>query len=56
MTLYIKTTTDDLELPEAVATSPQELADMTGRTKGTVMTMISKKRRGWHRIKVEEDE
>ena len=44
------------ELPIAVADSPKELAEMTGRTKGTVMTQISKKRPGWFRVKIEEDE
>lgn len=53
--LYIKTTLDNLELPEAVAESPQELAEMIGTTPGSVLSAISHKHKGWYRVEVEED-
>ena len=56
MTLYIRCTTDDLELPMAVADSVQELSRMTGRTVGTIYTQISKNRPGWKKVVIEEDE
>lgn len=56
MTLYIRCTTDALELPMAVADSVQELSRMTGRTVGTIYTQISKKRPGWKKVEIEEDE
>ena len=36
MKLYVRTTTDELELPVAVADSAKELAEMTGTTVGCV--------------------
>ena len=53
--IYMKTTTDDLELPEAVADSPGELAQMLHTTKGSVKSAISHHYAGWHRIIIEED-
>lgn len=54
--LYIKTTTDDLELPVAVAESATELAGMLGTTKDCVLSSISHNHAGWHRIIIDEEE
>ena len=51
----MRTTTDDMELPVAVADSPGELAEMVGTTKECVMSSISHKHKGWYRVEVEED-
>lgn len=53
--LYLRTTTDDLELPVAVAESPEELARMLHTTRGSVESSISKHHAGWHRVIIEED-
>lgn len=55
MKLYLKTTTDDLELPIAVAGSAEELARMLHTTKGSVKSAISHHYAGWHKVIVEED-
>ena len=54
--MYLKTTTDDLELPIAVAESPGELAKMLGTTKGTVLSGIGHHYLGWYRLEVEDDD
>ena len=41
---------------DALADSVDELARMTGRTPGSIYTMISKKYRRWVRVEVEDDE
>lgn len=56
MTLYLKTTLDEYELPIAVAESPKELAALLGTTPGCVMSSLSHKRAGWYKIEVEEDD
>ena len=56
MKLYVRTTTDELELPVAVAGSAKELAEMTGTTAACVLSSISHKHKGWERIEVEDDE
>lgn len=56
MTLYMKTTTDEYELPIAVADSPKKLAMMLGQKRSSVATMCSQQRNGYHRIEVEPDE
>lgn len=53
--LYLKTTTDELELPVAVAESAAELASMLGKTKDVVQSSIAHHYAGWHRIIIEED-
>ena len=55
MTLYIKSTGDDIDLIEAVAESPTELADMLNTSKNCVSSSISHKRKGWSKIEVEEN-
>lgn len=55
MKLYMRTTTDELELPIAVAGSAKELAKMTGTTAASVLSSISHKHKGWERVEVEDD-
>ena len=54
MTLYMKTTTDRLELPIAVEDSPSKLARALGLSPHSVATMCSKQKNGYHRIVIEE--
>lgn len=54
--IYMKTTKDVLELPEAVADTGAELAKMVGVTVGTLYSFISRGTRGYHKIEIEEDE
>ena len=56
MKLYIKTTTDELELPLAVAGSAKELAEITGTTAACVLSSISHKYKGWQRVEVDDDD
>jgi hypothetical protein len=56
MNLYVRTTTDDLELPVAVAGSAKELAEMTGTTAACVFCSISRGYKGWKRVEVEDDD
>lgn len=42
MKLYMKCTTDELELPLAVADSIPELAKMTGNSENTIRSSISR--------------
>lgn len=55
MMLYIKTTTDRLELPLIVETSPSILAQKLGLNRHSVATMCSKGVNGYHRVEVEPD-
>lgn len=54
MKIYMKCTRDKYELPVAVADTPGELALMVGKSKGSVLSLISKKSRGWYKIEVDE--
>ena len=62
MTLYLKTTTDELELPIAVAASVPELAKLTGNSERSMASLISRLRKGkadtkcYHIVEVEDDE
>ena len=56
MKLYVRTTTDRLELPIAVAGSAKELAEMTGTTPACVLSSISHGHKGWERVEVEDDD
>lgn len=56
MKLYVRTTTDELELPVAVAGSAKELAEMTGTTAACVLSSISRGHKGWERVEVEDDD
>ena len=56
MKLYVRTTTDELELPVAVADSAKELAEMTGTTVGCVYSSIAHGHKGWDRVEVEDED
>lgn len=56
MKLYVRTTTDEPELPVAVAGSAKELAEMTGTTAACVLSSISHGHKGWERVEVEDDD
>ena len=56
MKLYVRTTTDELELPVAVADSAKELAEMTGTTVGCVYSSIAHDHKGWDRVEVEDED
>ena len=53
--IYLRTTTDELELPVEVAGSAEELARMLGKTKDVVQSSIAHHYAGWHRIIIEEN-
>ena len=52
MTLYVKCTTDEYQLPEIVADSTRELAKKTGKTPGSIATMISRGYPGWYKVDI----
>lgn len=52
----MKTTSDELELPEAVAEDAAELAKMLGTTREVVYSSLAHKHKGWHKVIIEEDE
>lgn len=54
--IYMKTTLDKFELPIAVADTIKELAAITGNSYGTIATSISKNRKGFYKILIEEKE
>lgn len=54
--IYMKTTSDELELPEAVADDAAELAKMLGTTREVVYSSLAHKHKGWHKVIIEEDE
>jgi hypothetical protein len=54
--IYLKTTNDYLELPEAVADTGAELPEMVGVTAGSLFSFISRGTRGHHKIEIEENE
>lgn len=56
MKLYMQVTKDEYEFPIHIATSLQELADMTGRTYKDISNRISRNTKGWIKIIVEDDE
>ena len=56
MKLYVRTTTDELELPVAVADSAKELAEMTGTTAACVYSSIAHGHKGWDRVEVEDED
>ena len=55
MKVYMRCSRDKYELPLAVADTPAELALLTGKTKGSVLSLISKKSRGWYKIEIEDE-
>jgi len=54
MTVYVYYDSRPPHLPIAVADSGKELAQMTGRTVGSIYTLISKKRPQVAKIELEE--
>ena len=52
MVLYVKCTTDEYQLPEIVADSTRELAKKTGKTPGSIATMISRGYPGWYKVDI----
>lgn len=56
MTLYMKTTTDQYELPLIVEDSPTKLAIKLGLNAHSVATMCSKRQSGYLRIYLPEPE
>lgn len=52
MKLYVKCTTDEYQLPEIVADSTRELAKKTGKTPGSIATMISRGYPGWYKVDI----
>lgn len=52
MKLYVKCTTDEYQLPEIIADSAQELARKTGKSAGSIATMISKGYPGWYKVDI----
>lgn len=55
MTLYVKYSRKHPHLPIAVADSAQELAAITGMTKDSIWTAISKKRGNVAKVEIEEE-
>ena len=53
-TLYMKCTTDKLELPLVVEDTPTKLAGALGLKPRSVATLCSKQKCGYHRIQVED--
>ena len=56
MKIYMRTTVDEYQLPVAVADSPKELAQIVGTSENVVLSSISKKRTGWYRVEVPDEE
>lgn len=52
MTLYLRVTNDEYELPMAVADSPSELALMLGLKRQTLWSIFSRVRKGEYRYKI----
>lgn len=52
MTLYLRVTNDEYELPMAVADSPSELAIMLGLKRQTLWSIFSRIRKGEYRYKI----
>lgn len=55
MTLYVKYSKEPPGLPIAVAESAGELAEMTGMTKESIYSLISKKRPYIAKIEIQEE-
>ena len=54
MTIYMKCTTDRLELPIAVADTAKELARMLGVSHYSVYSEISRGYGGYHKVVIDE--
>lgn len=56
MKLYLKVTSDEYELPIAVADNRKVLAKMVGTTPEYVSSQISKKSKGWCVVNIVDDD
>lgn len=56
MTLYVKYSANFPGLPLAVTDSAEELAQITGMTKGSIYSSISKKRKTVAKVEIEEED
>jgi hypothetical protein len=56
MILYVKCSKDEYQLPEIVCDSAKELAKKTGKTPGSIATMISKGYPGYYKVDTETGE
>lgn len=56
MTLYVKTTTDELELPLIVEDSYHKLAEKMGIKPKSVANMCCTETNGYYKIKIKDDE
>lgn len=56
MKLYLKVTSDEYELPLAVADNRKVLAEMIGTTPEYVSSQISKKRKGWCVVNIDDEQ
>ena len=54
--LYMYTTKDDLELPLIVEEDPKVLAKKIGMSTNCLHSLISKKRRGYVKVDVDEED
>lgn len=54
--LYVKTTKDKYRLPIAVADSAQELSELLGCKKRTVIEKISHGSKTWYKVEVDFEE
>lgn len=54
MKLYMKCTTDSLELPLAVADSTKELAEMLHMSNSSVASAVSRELCGFHKVIITE--
>ena len=61
MTLWLKVTHDKYEFPVAIADNPQQLADMVGTTKASIISSVSHFKHGrmewtsYRKVVVEDD-
>lgn len=55
MKLYIKSSGDNVDLIEAVAESPRELAKILNISPNSVRSAIGHKRKGWECIEIQEE-
>lgn len=55
MTIYMKTTKDEYELPVAVSDTLRGLAAILGVTPGCISSSISHKRKGYYKVEIEDD-
>ena len=56
MTIWMKVTKDEYELPLAVADNPRELAAIVHTTANCVKSSVCHKHKGWAKVEVDDDE